>query len=155
VDPGLGLKLLGFSKSVMPGPVALSEGTFALSTLASPSHRLLLLLQSCASYLENLSSEQTLPPARAAGPCMSVGLTVRCFWNSLLKLGLLYQQVAPQVGHLTPHPSPFPCPQGVVRAPSQSRLTALLVKNAGLRCPVWAPWLCHLHCRTLGKSYIR
>nr|XP_020036386.1 coiled-coil domain-containing protein 157 [Castor canadensis] len=58
--------------------------------------RLLLLLQSCASYLENLSSEQTLPPARAAGPCMSVGLTVRCFWNSLLKLGLLYQQVAPQ-----------------------------------------------------------
>ncbi|KAF5929138.1 hypothetical protein HPG69_019158 [Diceros bicornis minor] len=58
--------------------------------------RLLLLLQSCASYLENLGSEQTVPPARAAGPCMSVGLTVRRFWNSLLRLGMLYQQAAPQ-----------------------------------------------------------
>ncbi|XP_016054061.1 PREDICTED: LOW QUALITY PROTEIN: coiled-coil domain-containing protein 157 [Miniopterus natalensis] len=58
--------------------------------------RLLLLLQSCASYLENLSSEQTVPPARAVGPCMSVGLTVRHFWNSLLKLGMLYQQTLPQ-----------------------------------------------------------
>ncbi|XP_012869715.1 PREDICTED: coiled-coil domain-containing protein 157 [Dipodomys ordii] len=58
--------------------------------------RLLLLLQSCASYLESLSLEQTIPPARAVGPCMSVGLTVRRFWNSLLRLGMLYQQVAPQ-----------------------------------------------------------
>ncbi|XP_023601790.1 coiled-coil domain-containing protein 157 isoform X3 [Myotis lucifugus] len=58
--------------------------------------RLLLLLQSCASYLETLSSEQTVPPARAVGPCMSVGLTVRRFWNSLLKLGMLYQQMLPQ-----------------------------------------------------------
>lgn len=58
--------------------------------------RLLLLLQSCASYLENLGSGQTVPPARAAGPCMSVGLTVRCFWNSLLRLAMLYQQAAPQ-----------------------------------------------------------
>ncbi|XP_054450430.1 coiled-coil domain-containing protein 157 [Pteronotus mesoamericanus] len=58
--------------------------------------RLLLLLQSCANYLENLSSEQTVPPARAVGPCMSVGLTVRRFWNSLLKLGMLYQQMPPK-----------------------------------------------------------
>ncbi|XP_037366772.1 coiled-coil domain-containing protein 157 isoform X2 [Talpa occidentalis] len=58
--------------------------------------RLLLLLQSCASYLENLSTEQIMPPVRAAGPCMSVGLTVRRFWNSLLRLGMLYQPVAPQ-----------------------------------------------------------
>ncbi|XP_023369069.1 coiled-coil domain-containing protein 157 [Otolemur garnettii] len=58
--------------------------------------RLLLLLQSCASYLENLGSEQMMPSARAVGPCMSVGLTVRRFWNSLLKLGMLYQQAAPQ-----------------------------------------------------------
>ncbi|XP_021576836.2 coiled-coil domain-containing protein 157 isoform X1 [Ictidomys tridecemlineatus] len=58
--------------------------------------RLLLLLQSCASYLENLGSGQTMPPAQAAGPCMSVGLTVRRFWNSLLRLGMLYQQVAGQ-----------------------------------------------------------
>ncbi|XP_015418319.1 PREDICTED: coiled-coil domain-containing protein 157 [Myotis davidii] len=57
---------------------------------------LLLLLQSCASYLETLSSEQTVPPARAVGPCMSVGLTVRLFWNSLLKLGMLYQQMLSQ-----------------------------------------------------------
>ncbi|XP_008569576.1 PREDICTED: coiled-coil domain-containing protein 157 isoform X1 [Galeopterus variegatus] len=58
--------------------------------------RLLLLLQSCMSYLENLGPEQMMPPARAAGPCMSVGLTVRRFWNSLLKLSMLYKQVAPQ-----------------------------------------------------------
>eukprot|EP00069_Balaena_mysticetus_P014654 bmy_01607T0 len=58
--------------------------------------RLLLLLQSCASYLENLGLEQTVPSARAARPCMSVGLTVRRFWNSLLRLGMLIRQVAPQ-----------------------------------------------------------
>ncbi|XP_070625919.1 coiled-coil domain-containing protein 157 isoform X1 [Bos indicus] len=58
--------------------------------------RLLLLLQSCASYLENLTLEQIVPPARAAGPCMSVGLTVRRFWNSLLRLGMLSQQAALQ-----------------------------------------------------------
>ncbi|XP_025123148.2 coiled-coil domain-containing protein 157 isoform X3 [Bubalus bubalis] len=58
--------------------------------------RLLLLLQSCASYLENLTLEQIVPPARAAGPCMSVGLTVRRFWNSLLRLGRLSQQAALQ-----------------------------------------------------------
>ncbi|KAI5133433.1 hypothetical protein MUG91_G81n161 [Manis pentadactyla] len=58
--------------------------------------RLLLLLQSCASYLENLGSEQTVPPTRTVGPCMSVGLTVRCFWNSLLSLNLLHRQADPQ-----------------------------------------------------------
>ncbi|XP_040859619.1 coiled-coil domain-containing protein 157 isoform X2 [Ochotona curzoniae] len=58
--------------------------------------RLLLLLQSCASYLENLSSEKVIPPTRAVGPCMSVGLTVQRFWNSLLRLGMLYQQTASQ-----------------------------------------------------------
>ncbi|KAM6165132.1 coiled-coil domain-containing protein 157 [Erethizon dorsatum] len=58
--------------------------------------RLLLLLQSCASYLENLGSEQTMPSSQAVGPCMSVGLTVRRFWDSLLRLGMLYQQTAPQ-----------------------------------------------------------
>ncbi|XP_058512840.1 coiled-coil domain-containing protein 157 [Ochotona princeps] len=58
--------------------------------------RLLLLLQSCASYLENLSSEKMIPPTRAMGPCMSVGLTVQRFWNSLLRLGMLYQQTASQ-----------------------------------------------------------
>ncbi|EHH20139.1 hypothetical protein EGK_02933 [Macaca mulatta] len=60
--------------------------------------RLLLLLQSCMSYLENLGSEQMMPPARATGPCMSVGLTVRRFWDSLLKLGTLHQQPLPQKG---------------------------------------------------------
>ncbi|XP_036908397.1 coiled-coil domain-containing protein 157 isoform X4 [Sturnira hondurensis] len=58
--------------------------------------RLLLLLQSCANYLENLTLEQTVPPTRDVGPCMSVGLTVRRFWNSLLKLGMLYQQTSPR-----------------------------------------------------------
>ncbi|XP_006869299.1 PREDICTED: coiled-coil domain-containing protein 157 [Chrysochloris asiatica] len=58
--------------------------------------RLLLLLQSCTNYLENLGSEQTVPPTQATGPCMSVGLTVRRFWNSLLRVGVFYQQAAPQ-----------------------------------------------------------
>ncbi|KAF3820819.1 coiled-coil domain-containing protein 157 [Mirounga leonina] len=58
--------------------------------------RLLLLLQSCTSFLEDLGPEQTVPPTRAVGPCMSVGLTVRRFWNSLLRLGVIYQQAAPQ-----------------------------------------------------------
>ncbi|XP_021567088.1 coiled-coil domain-containing protein 157 [Carlito syrichta] len=58
--------------------------------------RLLLLLQSCTNYLENLGSKQMMPPAPAAGPCMSVGLTVRRFWNNLLRLGMLYQQAGPQ-----------------------------------------------------------
>nr|XP_055107895.1 coiled-coil domain-containing protein 157 isoform X2 [Symphalangus syndactylus] len=60
--------------------------------------RLLLLLQSCMSYLENLGSEQMMPPAQAGGPCMSVGLTVRRFWDSLLRLGMLHQQPLPQKG---------------------------------------------------------
>lgn len=99
-------------------PVVFHEGTLALgSTSADPgisAPRLLLLLQSCARYLENLGAEQTVPSARAAGPCMSVGLTVRRFWNSLLKLCVLYQQAPHQVGHLYPavvtlmpvHPAP-------------------------------------------------
>uniref|UniRef100_A0A673U364 Coiled-coil domain containing 157 n=1 Tax=Suricata suricatta TaxID=37032 RepID=A0A673U364_SURSU len=58
--------------------------------------RLLLLLQSCTSYLENLGSEQKVPSTQDVRPCMSVGLTVRCFWNSLLRLGMLYQQAASQ-----------------------------------------------------------
>lgn len=33
---------------------------------------------------------------------MSVGLTVRRFWSNLLRLGMLYQQAAPQVGHFDP-----------------------------------------------------
>ncbi|KAM6155732.1 coiled-coil domain-containing protein 157-like [Rhynchocyon petersi] len=37
-----------------------------------------------------------MPPAQPTGPCMSVGLTVRRFWNSLLRVGMLYQQLAPQ-----------------------------------------------------------
>lgn len=89
-----------------------------------PAHRLLLLLQSCASYLETLSAEQTVPPAKAVGPCMSVGLTVRRFWNSLLKLAMLYQQMLSQVGQPPPpqrwspsHPAAQHRPRGHVWAP--------------------------------------
>lgn len=106
---GLGLKLV--QQSICKGPpgpqsqrllvVWCADPLAPGSTQADPAasaHRLLLLLQSCTSYLENLGSEQTVPPTRAVGPCMSVGLTVRCFWNSLLRLGVIYQQAAPQVG---------------------------------------------------------
>lgn len=78
-------------------PGALAPGSAPVDPTVSAC-RLLLLLQSCASYLENLTLEQIVPPARATGPCMSVGLTVRRFWNSLLRLGMLSQQAALQVG---------------------------------------------------------
>ncbi|NWQ89828.1 CC157 protein, partial [Burhinus bistriatus] len=55
--------------------------------------RLLLLLQSFTGYAENLLSEQAVPPIQAVGPCMSVGLTVRRYWCSMLKLGAFYQQL--------------------------------------------------------------
>ncbi|XP_061458373.1 coiled-coil domain-containing protein 157 isoform X2 [Rhineura floridana] len=56
--------------------------------------RLLLLLQSFTRYTENLISEQAVPPSRATGPCMSIGLAVKKYWNSMLKLGAIYQQLA-------------------------------------------------------------
>ncbi|XP_067406310.1 coiled-coil domain-containing protein 157 isoform X3 [Emydura macquarii macquarii] len=55
--------------------------------------RLLLLLQSFTGYTENLISEQAVPPSRAVGPCMSIGLAVKKYWNSMLKLGALHQQL--------------------------------------------------------------
>ncbi|XP_070619233.1 coiled-coil domain-containing protein 157 isoform X2 [Erythrolamprus reginae] len=55
--------------------------------------RLLLLLQSFTGYTENLISEEAVPPSRAVGPSMSIGLTVRKYWNSMLKLGAFYQQL--------------------------------------------------------------
>ncbi|MEE6515682.1 hypothetical protein FKM82_024631, partial [Ascaphus truei] len=54
--------------------------------------RLLLLLQSFTGYTEVIGSEGGLPPARGMGPCMSIGLAVRKYWSSMLKLGTLYQQ---------------------------------------------------------------
>lgn len=91
----------------VPPPPLLALGS-ALDDLATSARRLLLLLQSCANYLENLTLEQTVPPARDVGPCMSVGLTVRRFWNSLLKLGMLYQHTPAQVGQLPPTPQLWP-----------------------------------------------
>ncbi|KAM7144603.1 coiled-coil domain-containing protein 157 [Macrochelys suwanniensis] len=61
--------------------------------------RLLLLLQSFTGYVENLINEQGVPPSRAVGPCMSIGLAVRKYWNSMLKLGVLHQQLVTEVGH--------------------------------------------------------
>uniref|UniRef100_A0A8C9BGQ0 Coiled-coil domain containing 157 n=1 Tax=Phocoena sinus TaxID=42100 RepID=A0A8C9BGQ0_PHOSS len=86
--------------------------------------RLLLLLQSCASYLENLGVEQTVPPARAARPCMSVGLTVRRFWNSLLRLVMLIQQKRANQGET---PTSKPTAKGEP-ARSPEFVTAKLIK---------------------------
>uniref|UniRef100_A0A663LX07 Coiled-coil domain containing 157 n=1 Tax=Athene cunicularia TaxID=194338 RepID=A0A663LX07_ATHCN len=55
--------------------------------------RLLLLLQSFTGYTENLLSARAIPPAQTVGPCMSMGLTVRKYWFSMLKLGAFYQQL--------------------------------------------------------------
>ncbi|XP_029427897.1 coiled-coil domain-containing protein 157 isoform X2 [Rhinatrema bivittatum] len=54
--------------------------------------RLLLLLQSFTGYTEILISKKTVPGSRLMGPCMSIGLAVRKYWNSLLKLGSIYQK---------------------------------------------------------------
>ncbi|XP_023416707.1 coiled-coil domain-containing protein 157 isoform X2 [Cavia porcellus] len=90
--------------------------------------RLLLLLQSCASYLENLASEKVMPPTQAAGPCMSVGLTVRCFWNSLLRLGMLCQPTASQKRiNQGETPTSKPTAKGKSSGSSES-VTAKLIK---------------------------
>ncbi|KAG8146141.1 hypothetical protein E2320_012534 [Naja naja] len=48
---------------------------------------------SVTGYTESLISEEAVAPSRAMGPSMSIGLTVRKYWNSMLKLGALYQQL--------------------------------------------------------------
>ncbi|KAJ6659036.1 hypothetical protein lerEdw1_019338 [Lerista edwardsae] len=55
--------------------------------------RLLLLLQSFTGYTENLINDETVSPSKATGPCMSIGLAVKKYWNSMLKLGALYQEL--------------------------------------------------------------
>ncbi|NWR66732.1 CC157 protein, partial [Bucorvus abyssinicus] len=55
--------------------------------------RLLLLLQTFTGYAENLLSQQAVPPTQAVGRGMSVGLTARKYWCSMLKLGASYQQL--------------------------------------------------------------
>ncbi|NXU10191.1 CC157 protein, partial [Pardalotus punctatus] len=55
--------------------------------------RLLLLLQSFTRYMETVLSGRAVPPARGLGPCMSVGLTARTFWSTMLKLGAFCQQL--------------------------------------------------------------
>ncbi|XP_078237702.1 coiled-coil domain-containing protein 157-like isoform X1 [Pogona vitticeps] len=56
--------------------------------------RLLLLLQSFMGYTDSLIGEHTRPPSRTTRPCMSIGLAVKKYWISMLKLGTLYQQLA-------------------------------------------------------------
>lgn len=138
---------------------ALAPGCSPVDPTVS-AHRLLLLLQSCASYLENLTLEQIVPPARATGPCMSVGLTVRRFWNSLLRLGMLSQQAALQVGPSLsfptcghPHASPFShLAHHASTAPVAGSYAAWKLATQALRA-VWATRLCSSHCGTLENSY--
>ncbi|XP_042193736.1 coiled-coil domain-containing protein 157 isoform X2 [Callorhinchus milii] len=54
--------------------------------------RLVLLLQSITHYADILITEQNIPISKSRGPCMSVGLVVKRYWNSMLQLGQLYQQ---------------------------------------------------------------
>ncbi|XP_060105777.1 coiled-coil domain-containing protein 157 isoform X2 [Heteronotia binoei] len=61
--------------------------------------RLLLLLQSFAAYTENVISEQAVPPSRVTGSYMSIGLAVKKYWNSMLKLGTVYQQLVAEKKH--------------------------------------------------------
>ncbi|XP_072103612.1 coiled-coil domain-containing protein 157-like isoform X1 [Mobula birostris] len=54
--------------------------------------RLVLLLQSFTHYVDVLIKDQTIPVSKSVGPSMSVGLVVRKYWNSMLKLASFYQQ---------------------------------------------------------------
>ncbi|KAM8960671.1 coiled-coil domain-containing protein 157 [Pelodytes ibericus] len=54
--------------------------------------RLLLILQSFNIYTDLISSTGGLPPVRDQGSSMSIGLAVRKYWNSMLKLGTVHQQ---------------------------------------------------------------
>ncbi|XP_072443662.1 coiled-coil domain-containing protein 157 isoform X1 [Chiloscyllium punctatum] len=54
--------------------------------------RLVLLLQSFTHYVDLLTKEQCIPSSKSVGPSMSVGLVVKKYWNSMLKLGNLHQQ---------------------------------------------------------------
>ncbi|XP_007437748.1 coiled-coil domain-containing protein 157 isoform X1 [Python bivittatus] len=71
--------------------------------------RLLLLLQSFTGYTEGLISKEAVPPSRAVGPSMSVGLAVRKSWNSMLKLGALYQQLADEKQYTKDNASSLKC----------------------------------------------
>ncbi|XP_067911035.1 coiled-coil domain-containing protein 157 isoform X2 [Heterodontus francisci] len=54
--------------------------------------QLVLLLQSLTHYVDILTKEQSIPISKSVGPSMSVGLVVKKYWNSMLKLGTLHQQ---------------------------------------------------------------
>ncbi|XP_040207968.1 coiled-coil domain-containing protein 157 isoform X2 [Rana temporaria] len=58
--------------------------------------RLLLLLQSFDIYTELINNEGRFTPTRSPGPSMSIGLTVRKYWSSVVKLGSVFQK--PQSG---------------------------------------------------------
>ncbi|XP_018410998.1 PREDICTED: coiled-coil domain-containing protein 157 [Nanorana parkeri] len=58
--------------------------------------RLLLLLQSFDIYTEVINNEGRFTPALSPGPSMSIGLTVRKYWRSMVKLGTVFQK--PQSG---------------------------------------------------------
>ncbi|KAM6297902.1 coiled-coil domain-containing protein 157 [Aegotheles albertisi] len=73
--------------------------------------RLLLLLQSSTGYAEKLLGERAVPPARAVGPCVSVGLTARTYCCTTLRLGTTYQQLLAEKaarGKETPTLQPTP-----------------------------------------------
>uniref|UniRef100_UPI00398EE36D coiled-coil domain-containing protein 157 isoform X2 n=1 Tax=Pristiophorus japonicus TaxID=55135 RepID=UPI00398EE36D len=54
--------------------------------------RLVLLLQSFTHYADILVKEQSIPIFKSVGPSMSVGLVVKKYWSSMLKLGTFHQQ---------------------------------------------------------------
>ncbi|XP_072271366.1 coiled-coil domain-containing protein 157 isoform X1 [Pyxicephalus adspersus] len=54
--------------------------------------RLLLLLQSLDIYTELINNEGRVTPNRSPGPSMSIGLTVRKYWSSMVKLGTVFQR---------------------------------------------------------------
>ncbi|XP_042300170.1 coiled-coil domain-containing protein 157-like isoform X2 [Sceloporus undulatus] len=57
--------------------------------------RLLLLLQSFTVYAGSLVHEEATSPSSATtGPSMSIGMAARTYWESMVKLGAFYQQLA-------------------------------------------------------------
>nr|XP_014352972.1 PREDICTED: coiled-coil domain-containing protein 157 isoform X2 [Latimeria chalumnae] len=86
---------------------------------------LLLLLQSFAHYVDNVTSNQSIPPSKTVGPSMSIGLVVKKYWNSMLKLGSLYQQTMSEKNSASDTVSKL-----------QAKVANLKVKNEQLKsCP--------------------
>ena len=73
-----------------------------MSLIATLPRRTVLLLQGFTRYMETLlAGSQGRPPtaSHVTGAQMSIGLVVKKFWNKMMQLYNLFQQLQTEVGH--------------------------------------------------------